>query len=264
MCIRDEQPFYYRKNDPNMYMDLYFTSSENAGRFADRVAEFNRYGNKVEFSRSPEHVIMPHAGMDLVYWADYTSVDLDDAKRMQMFEKYGVSNPRIRSYACRIAPVYKYEEHAKDINNIVYVSWLFLKYFYGYNVVPTSTPQFLIRAVKSYERELMELSGQIVTRHRIDVVMDFLTIDGCTEIRSGFHDGYEMESTTRVRTHIYCVDAERMCYFLALRHAETADMWGKHGITAPPLFAVEHGCARVGSRSIASQDSISASSIDID
>jgi hypothetical protein len=248
MCILGEQPFYFRKNDPNMYMDLYFTSCESVEKFTGRLVEFNGLGsvrNKVEFSRSPEHVVMPHAGMDLVYWADHKSVELDDAKRIQMFEQYGVSNPRIRTYECHIAPVYKYKQYAKDINNIVYASWLFLKHFYGLNVVPASTPQFLIRAVKSYEGELMELNDQIVTRQRIDVIMDFLTRDGCTKIRSGLNDGYEVESTAQVRTHIYCVDAERMCYFLALKHAETAEMWEKHGITVPPLLVVEHGCTRV-------------------
>jgi hypothetical protein len=116
-CIRHEAPFFFRKDDPDMQFDLYFTTFDNAGGFIATLGELNRFGcvrNRATYTREPEHVMMPHSGMDFVFRLDYDtgvnplspmiqlpdicleSVQLNDERRMQMFEQYGSSDPRIR------------------------------------------------------------------------------------------------------------------------------------------------------------------------
>jgi hypothetical protein len=55
-CIRHGLPFYVHKGDPDLHMDLYFSTSESAGDFTGEVLQMNRFGclrNKVECSRQP-------------------------------------------------------------------------------------------------------------------------------------------------------------------------------------------------------------------
>jgi hypothetical protein len=112
--ILHEQQFYFRKGDPDMHMDLYFSNPESARDFIDQLLGMSRFGcvrNKVECSREPERVVMPHAGMGFVHREDYNthtnpespehylpdmylkSVVLNDGTRLQMFEQYCVSDP---------------------------------------------------------------------------------------------------------------------------------------------------------------------------
>jgi hypothetical protein len=88
-----------------------------------------------------------------------------------------------------------------------------------------------------------ELNGQIVKRQKVEVLMDFLTEEGCTQISSRLKEGYEMITPKQVRAHVYCIDAEKMCFYLTLKHAETAQHWVNNSVDVPALLEVEHGCA---------------------
>jgi hypothetical protein len=89
----------------------------------------------------------------------------------------------------------------------------------------------------------MELNGQTVKRRLVGVLMDFVTEEGCTLISSRLNDGYEVVTPSQIRTHIYCIDPEKMCYFSGLKHKESVEQWTVRGFDIPPLLDVEHGCA---------------------
>jgi hypothetical protein len=73
------------------------------------------------------------------------------------------------------------------------------------NVEPSSTPHLVVRPEKTYKNKPSSRC-YAVKRQRIDVLMDFLSPDGCTEIMGRLKDGYEVLSPTQVRPYVYGID----------------------------------------------------------
>jgi hypothetical protein len=45
-----------------------------------------------------------------------------------------------------------------------------------------------------------------------------------------------MVAPKQVRTYIYCINAEKMCYYFELKHAETAQHWVNNSVEVPALL----------------------------
>jgi hypothetical protein len=110
-------------------------------------------------------------------------------------------------------------------------------------VFPKGVPPMIIRPWRSYVARDVEVNGSRYSVHMIEVIMDFTSVDACTEMCRTLRPGFTLLSTTQVKTHIYSKNPEEMCHFFELKHEETAVKWRleeRHQV--PPLFTVLHGC----------------------
>jgi hypothetical protein len=99
-------------------------------------------------------------------------------------------------------------------------------------ITKPNTPLVTVRLEKATH---IEVNGHTYKRQRIDVLMDFTSPDGCTELSNRLRKGHEGVNPTHSRTYIYSSNARGMCHYLELKHAQTA---GEVDVPVPPLLNV--------------------------
>jgi hypothetical protein len=202
-----------------LIVNLYFVTTSDASEFMSKITRLNRFWRRTEATCPRMYTsVLPHTRMEPVYHTDYDtdaklhspnfalhdlelkSIGLNDKKKLHMFERHVFASSETKSYVCHIASAKRYKKHARNKNNLCMRAGCFTSTSMG-RILTITSPACLLGRRRSTPQDDHELS--------------------------------EWVNPKQLRTYIYADDANLMCHFFQLKHAETAEMWAAASLDVP-------------------------------